>query len=88
MYVPLFIILWTASFALAATRSVPKPVPFLCPLALGVIFVIAWNADAHATTGDSQGGLIASVGIAVVAISLILVILGLALRAHRSRRTR
>jgi len=85
MYVLLFIIIWTASFALAASRSVPKPVPFVCPLVLAVIFVVGWNADAHATTGDSQGGLIASVGIAVVSISLILVTLGLALRSHRSR---
>jgi hypothetical protein len=85
VYVPIFVILWIASFALAASRSVPKSVPFLCPLAFAAMFVIAWNADAHSNTGDSQGHLIATVGIWFVAFSLILVFLGLAVRSRRSR---
>jgi hypothetical protein len=62
-------------------------VAFVFPAALAALFIVALNADPHSKFGNRDGGLLATVGIWTVAISLILVFAGFAVRSRRSWET-
>ena len=83
MALPLLVVCIPLAFWLATNRRVPALVPWVLPVAVGVLFFFAWRREATWTGGgDPQPGLVALVGKVSVGLVLVAMLLGYYVRSR------
>jgi LPXTG-motif cell wall-anchored protein len=84
MAILILVIFLPVAFGLAVSKEVHPAVAWLVPAGLAIFWLVAWQHEAG-LTGDSQPGLVALVGAVSVAIALLVVLAGFAIRRRRAR---
>ena len=74
---------WLLGLILAAMPAAPRWSAWISPVTLAVVFVVAYERERSATSGDSQPGLVMIVGLGSVAVATVLVVIGLLVRDRR-----